>query len=129
MFAGWELLYRETSFSYGCAFSFGSRYGALAQHAICFFADNGSATVFVNGQLRLDSGTVSVSVRLRGKVDELPIAERVDHRSYTRQGVEKVLTVHLGVAASQMEKRGIPTVSDLFPCIPFFTFGTLPSFS
>lgn len=36
-------------------------------------------------------------------------AERIDHRSYERQGVEKIPTVHLGVAASQMERRGIAT--------------------
>ena len=37
------------------------------------------------------------------------IETRIDHRSYTRQGVEKIPTVHLGVAAFQMEKRGIRT--------------------
>ena len=36
------------------------------------------------------------------------ISERVDHRSYERQG-EQVPTIHLGVVASQMEKRGIDT--------------------
>ena len=36
-------------------------------------------------------------------------AERIDHRSYARQGVEQIPTVHLGVAASAMEKRGIRT--------------------
>ena len=36
-------------------------------------------------------------------------AERIDHRSYERQGVERIPTVHLGVAASQMERRGIRT--------------------
>jgi chromosome segregation ATPase len=34
---------------------------------------------------------------------------RVDHRSYERQGIEQIPTVHLGVAAHQMEKRGIKT--------------------
>ena len=34
---------------------------------------------------------------------------RVDHRSYERQGVEQIPTVHLGVAAHDMEKRGIKT--------------------
>jgi hypothetical protein len=34
-------------------------------------------------------------------------AGRVDHRSYARQGVEQIPTVHLGVAAFQMEKRGV----------------------
>jgi len=36
-------------------------------------------------------------------------AERIDHRSYERQGIEQIPTVHLGVAAHQMEKRGIRT--------------------
>ncbi|WP_333616365.1 MobQ family relaxase [Bacteroides pyogenes] len=35
--------------------------------------------------------------------------ERIDHRSYARQGIDKIPTVHLGVAAFQMEKRGIRT--------------------
>ena len=34
---------------------------------------------------------------------------RIDHRSYARQGIDQVPTVHLGVAAFQMEKRGIRT--------------------
>jgi len=36
-------------------------------------------------------------------------AERIDHRSYERQGIDQIPTIHLGVAASQMEKRGIRT--------------------
>lgn len=36
--------------------------------------------------------------------------ERIDHRSYKRQGVDKIPTVHMGPAASQMERRGIQTV-------------------
>jgi hypothetical protein len=35
--------------------------------------------------------------------------ERVDHRSYERQGLEIIPTVHMGVAAMQMERRGIET--------------------
>lgn len=35
--------------------------------------------------------------------------ERIDHRSYKRQGIDKIPTVHMGVAASQMERRGIRT--------------------
>jgi hypothetical protein len=38
---------------------------------------------------------------------ELP--QRIDHRSYARQGIERVPTVHMGVAATQMERRGIST--------------------
>ena len=35
--------------------------------------------------------------------------ERIDHRSYKRQGIEQIPTVHMGVAATQMERRGIVT--------------------
>lgn len=37
------------------------------------------------------------------------ITETLDHRSYVRQGVDKVPSVHLGSAASQMERKGIVT--------------------
>jgi len=37
------------------------------------------------------------------------MAERVDHRSYERQNIEQIPTVHLGVAATQMERKGIVT--------------------
>lgn len=36
-------------------------------------------------------------------------SERIDHRSYKRQGVEKIPTIHMGVAAAQMKRRGIQT--------------------
>ncbi len=35
--------------------------------------------------------------------------ERLDLRSYARQGIDKIPTVHLGPAACQMEKKGIQT--------------------
>jgi len=50
---------------------------------------------YCNGALRLD-----------GKLTE---DNALDHRSYARQGIEQIPTVHLGAAASQMEKRGIRT--------------------
>jgi len=37
------------------------------------------------------------------------IPQRIDHRSYERQGVEQIPTVHMGVAATQMERKGIVT--------------------
>lgn len=37
------------------------------------------------------------------------LSQRVDHRSYLRQGVQKIPTVHMGVAATQMERRGLAT--------------------
>ena len=36
-------------------------------------------------------------------------ADRLDHRSFERQGIGQVPTIHLGVAASQMERNGIRT--------------------
>lgn len=35
--------------------------------------------------------------------------ERLDLRSYERQGIEKIPTVHMGAAVSRLEKRGIQT--------------------
>ena len=35
--------------------------------------------------------------------------ERIDHRSYKRQDVDKIPIVHMGPAASQMERKGIVT--------------------
>ncbi len=36
-------------------------------------------------------------------------SERIDHRSYERQGVSLIPQIHLGVSASQMERKGITT--------------------
>lgn len=36
-------------------------------------------------------------------------SERIDNRSYARQGIEKIPSIHLGVAASHMEQRGLIT--------------------
>ena len=43
------------------------------------------------------------------KFAEKGLDVRIDHRSYERQGIEQIPTVHIGVAASQMEKKGIAT--------------------
>ena len=40
---------------------------------------------------------------------ENSIQEKVDHRSYQRQGIEHIPTIHLGIYATQMEKKGIAT--------------------
>ena len=37
------------------------------------------------------------------------LPQRVDHRSFVRQGIEQIPTVHMGIAATQMERRGITT--------------------
>jgi len=36
-------------------------------------------------------------------------SERIDHRSHAERGIDELPTVHMGVAASQMEKKGITT--------------------
>jgi len=42
-------------------------------------------------------------------LDENGIQDKVDHRSYQRQGIEQIPTIHLGVSATQMEEKGIAT--------------------
>ncbi len=41
---------------------------------------------------------------------ERGIRAKVDHRFHKRQGIEKIPSVHMGAAASQMERRGISTI-------------------
>jgi ATP-dependent exoDNAse (exonuclease V) alpha subunit len=43
------------------------------------------------------------------ELERLGFDVRIDRRTYAEQGIDKVPTVHMGVAATQMEKRGIPT--------------------
>ena len=49
------------------------------------------------------------AVICNAKFEEKELPCRIDHRSYKRQGVEQVPTVHEGVAVRQMEARGILT--------------------
>lgn len=42
-------------------------------------------------------------------LEENNIQEKVDHCSFQRQGIKQIPTIHLGVSASQMEKKGITT--------------------
>lgn len=37
------------------------------------------------------------------------IEKRVDHRSFERQGIEEIPTIHLGASASALERKGIET--------------------
>jgi hypothetical protein len=46
------------------------------------------------------------ALRLAGALTEDNV---IDHRSYERQGIEQIPTVHMGAAASQMERKGIAT--------------------
>ncbi len=42
-------------------------------------------------------------------LEQIGRPERINHRSYIRQGVQKIPTVHMSIAATQMERRGIST--------------------
>jgi len=43
------------------------------------------------------------------ELERLGFDVRIDRRSYAEQGIELIPTIHMGVAASQMEKKGIRT--------------------
>ena len=42
-------------------------------------------------------------------MNEPEAPERIDHRSNAERGIGEIPTVHMGVAACQMEKKGIAT--------------------
>jgi hypothetical protein len=46
---------------------------------------------------------------VNAELERRNVETRIDHRSYERQGLEQIPTVHLGVAAAQMERKGIRT--------------------
>lgn len=46
---------------------------------------------------------------LNAVLSEKEIADRVDHRSFERQGKIEQPTIHMGVSATQMERKGIRT--------------------
>ena len=62
-----------------------------------------------NEQTRAEEWRAAWAETTNRYLEKLNHAERVDHRSYERQGIEQIPTVHLGVAAFQLEKRGIRT--------------------
>ena len=75
--------------------------GAYKTRKIC--------TVDWNEQARAEEWRSAWADCVNQYLEQNNIAERIDHRSYERQGIEQIPTVHLGVAASQMERRGIRT--------------------
>ena len=66
-------------------------------------------TVDWNDQSKAEEWRESWADMVNATLEQNEIPERIDHRSYERQGVEKLPTIHLGPAASQMEKKGIAT--------------------
>ena len=62
-----------------------------------------------NEQTRAEEWRAAWAEYVNGVLEHNHHAERIDHRSYERQGIDQIPTIHLGAAASQMEKRGIRT--------------------
>ena len=75
--------------------------GVLKTRKIC--------TVDWNEQTKAEEWRAEWADMVNRALEQNNIVERIDHRSYERQGIEQIPTVHLGVAASQMERRGIRT--------------------
>jgi len=70
---------------------------------------NKAQTTDWNEQTKAEEWRAGWADAVNAVLEQHGFAERVDHRSYSRQGIEQVPTFHLGPAASQMEKRGIRT--------------------
>jgi hypothetical protein len=62
-----------------------------------------------NEQTKAEEWRAAWAQSVNAALEKQNIAERVDHRSYERQGVEQIPTVHMGVSATQMERKGIET--------------------
>jgi flagellar motility protein MotE (MotC chaperone) len=62
-----------------------------------------------NKQTKADEWREAWADYLNAEFARNGIEKRVDHRSYARQGIEQIPTVHLGVSVTQMERRGIIT--------------------
>ena len=58
---------------------------------------------------RLEAWRQAWAELCNAKFEEKGLPERIDHRSYARQGIEQIPTVHEGPAVRQMEVRGIAT--------------------
>ena len=69
-----------------------------------------------NDQTKAEEWRVAWADCVNAVLEQQGVEQRVDHRSYERQrengngiAVEQIPTVHMGVAATQMERRGIVT--------------------
>jgi hypothetical protein len=66
-------------------------------------------TIDWNDRGRAEEWRAAWADALNAELARYGFAETVDHRSYERQGVDKIPSVHLGVSAAQMERRGVAT--------------------
>lgn len=62
-----------------------------------------------NEQVKAEEWRAAWAGYVNRALEEKGLSERIDHSSYARQGVEQIPTVHMGVAATQMERRSITT--------------------
>lgn len=58
---------------------------------------------------RLEAWRAAWAELCNRKFEEKHLDTRIDHRSYVRQGIDKIPTVHEGPAVNEMEKRGVAT--------------------
>jgi hypothetical protein len=62
-----------------------------------------------NNQANADVWRKAWEDMANAELERLGFDVRIDRRTYEEQGIEKIPTVHMGVAAMQMERRGIRT--------------------
>lgn len=62
-----------------------------------------------NEQTKAEEWRAGWADAINAALERQGLEERVDHRSFLRQGKEEIPTVHMGVSAAQMERRGIDT--------------------
>lgn len=58
---------------------------------------------------RLEAWRQAWAELCNAKFEEKGLSDRIDHRSYARQGIEQIPSIHEGPAVRQMEARGIST--------------------
>ena len=66
-------------------------------------------TIDWNGQDKAEIWRQSWADIANRYLEKLNHAERIDNRSFERQGIDQIPTIHLDVAIHQMEKKGIRT--------------------
>ena len=93
------------------------------QHRVYHLDENGDRILDENGKAtfdavpttdwgspeRLESWREAWAALCNAKFEEKGLDCRIDHRSYERQGIDQIPTVHEGPAVRQMEAKGIPT--------------------
>lgn len=67
------------------------------------------STVDWNEPTKAEKWRAAWEVTVNAALEKHGHESRVDHRSYQRQDIEQIPTVHMGVAATQMERKGIVT--------------------